>query len=101
MSLDPHYYDKYCYDVVVHPDGVLKGNGAINVVPIGKSLKPLLMNTPNNFRQFPRQKYYFELEKITTGTIDLAALVGNEHTGTIGLFENSEFLPGAQCSRPV
>ena len=93
MSLDPHYYDKYCYDVVVHPDGVLKGNGAINVVPIGKSLKPLLMNTPNNFRQFPRQKYYFELEKITTGSLDLVVLAGDSSQApvTLGLLGKNEF----------
>ena len=91
MSLDPHYYNKYSYDVVVHPDGVLKGAGAH--LPVGQSLKPLLMNTPNNFRQFPRQKYYFELEKITTGKLDLVVLAGDSAQApvTLGLLGKNEF----------
>jgi len=91
MSLDPHYYNKYSYDVVVHPDGVLKGAGAH--LPVGQSLKPLLMNTPNNFRQFPRQKYYFELEKITTGSLGMFNLLGDASNTpvTIGILAKNEF----------
>ena len=90
MSLDPHYYDEYSYDIVLHPDGVdthILGGAGVSAVPLGKSLKGILMNTPNNFRQFPRQKFYFLLERLTMGILDKTSLFN----GAGCLFRTTEF----------
>ena len=66
-SFEAKDYDCYSFTISLHPNGT-----QVTVDKTVHSRRPLSqinMPTPNNFRQFPRQKYYFVLNDVqfTTG----------------------------------
>ena len=60
-SFDAKEFDKYIFNLTIHPKNTTVTSGAIAA---GKQLDSIHILTPNNFRQFPRQKYYFSLEYV-------------------------------------
>ena len=58
-SFDFTKYDKYTFDLTLIPQGVLKATG-VNEPDVAGKITPVSIPTPDNFKQFPNQRVFFE-----------------------------------------